>query len=781
VRSTLRAVPATVPDPFFSTASAAELVRRLADPNPWWRETAQRLLIERGDRAARGPLAELVRHGATPPARLHALYTLDGLAALDPEDVRWALRDASFGVRLHALRLAERWLDSRRPLLDQVLGMTQDQDPNVRLQVALTLGETRDVRALDALARLAAEHGGERWMASALASSAAETADALISRLGERHELNPGALAVLGMLAETVGARRDDAAVARVLERLAVGDGPDGLRAKVLDGLLRGLGRGQLQALRAEGGVRALERLLADPSASVARQAVRIAGLLRLGDSPALRANWEAAAQTALDPGRPLAARLEAVTLLDAAPWERQQALTVLIDSRQPTELQLAVVAALACTDQVAVADALLANWPALLPKVREAIIDALFARRDRLPRLLDAVERGVVSAAELSVLRREQLVEHDNPSLRRRARTLLANRVSDDRAGVIRRYEPALTLPRDPRRGEAVFERTCSRCHRLNGKGFEVGPDLSAVRARPDATLLLDVLDPSGTLAPGYTVYTVATRDGRVYTGLLAGDSATSVTLRNAAEPQAKGGPAAPAQQTILRKDIDAMRASAKSLMPDGLEKELTPQDLADLLGFLRQALGPVAAPGVVLFDGDHLLLDAFTTGTATATLTAADKVSGKVALHLTAGQRTAPRVPGWVFRIVEDPRKGEGSAPQRPQSAGGYRYLRFAWKSAGAHGVLVELAADGSLPPTDKPVRRYSAGKNTSGWQALEISPAAPAAWTVVTVDLWKDFGTFTLTGLALTALGGPALFDRIELLQALEDTRPERALKK
>src|SRR5207244_1477811 len=121
-----------------------------------------------------------------------------------------------------------------------------------------------------------------------------------------------------------------------------------------------------------------------------------------------------------------------------------------LLDSRQPTELQLAIVAALTRTDHAAVADALLANWPSLLPKVREAVIDALFARRDRLPHLLNAVERGVVAAAELSVLRREQLVEHDNEALRRRARTLLASRVSDDRAAVLRRYEPALKLPRD-------------------------------------------------------------------------------------------------------------------------------------------------------------------------------------------------------------------------------------------------------------------------------------------------------------------------------------------
>ena len=82
----------------------------------------------------------------------------------------------------------------------------------------------------------------------------------------------------------------------------------------------------------------------------------------------------------------------------------------------------------------------------------------------------------------------------------------------------------------------------------------------------------------------------------------------------------------------------------------------------------------------------------------------------------------------------------------------------------------MMLELAAQGSWPPADKPLRRYYSGQNTSGWQATRIAEEAPTEWTVVTVDLWKDIGEFTLTGIAPTAMEGPALFDRIELLQAL-----------
>ena len=88
-----------------------------------------------------------------------------------------------------------------------------------------------------------------------------------------------------------------------------------------------------------------------------------------------------------------------------------------------------------------------------------------------------------------------------------------------------------------------------------------------------------------------------------------------------------------------------------------------------------------------------------------------------------------------------------------------------------------MFELAASGSWPPADKPLRRYYSGRNTSGWKATKVSSDVPAEWTVVTIDLWKDFGEFTLTGIAPTALGGTALFDNIELLQSLPDRRAPR----
>ncbi len=752
-------------EPKLHLTSTDELVRHLAHPNHWWRETAQRLLIERRDPAARESLARLLRQGKTSPARLHAIYSLDGLAALSPDDVLHALDDADFGVRMHALQLAERWLDSNAPIFNKVISMISDEEPRVRLQVALTLGQSRDALAIPALARLTAAHGSERWMSAGIVSSASETTESLIAEMLKQQPLSDGALAVIAPLAETVGARRADDAVGDVLARVAAlsndNENAGEVRRIMLDGLARGLERGKPRRLESTSGIRAVEQLLASSSTEVSQQALRCAGLLKLTDTPAMRAAWETAGQTARDENRPLPARRQAISLLEVAPWEHQKPMQELLEARHPAELQLAAVKVLARSDHSEVADALLSKWQGLAPKVQESIVDALFARQDRLPRLLNALERDVVPPASLSALRREQLIEHGNTAIRQRARAVLANRISDERAAVLKRYEAALTLPREPRRGEAVFEKSCSRCHRLGGKGVEVGPDISSARTRADATLLSDILDPSSLLKPGYTVYTIETQNGRVHNGLLVSESATSVTLRNAADPTVPTTTKAAVEQTILRREIDSMRASKKSLMPDGIERELTPQDLADLLGFLRQSLGPLAPPGIVLFEDDPAFLKALVEGDATASLVT-DHFSGKVALQVSAGQRHSPRIPGWQFPIVEK--------PQAPQS---FRYLRFAWKSAGAHGVMLELAAGGVWPPADKPLRRYYSGRNSSGWQATEVAGDVPQDWTLVTVDLWKDFGEFTLTGIAPTALGGTALFDRIELLHTLNSS--------
>lgn len=745
--------------------TSADLVERLEHSNAWWRETAQRLLIERGDKRSVPALRDKVRNGSTPQSRLHALYALEGQGELDVETVIGALQDAHYAVRLHALRLAERWLmadtaDGDR-FVNRIVSMVNDPDAAVRLQLALTLGEAPIDKAGRALAHLAIHYGHEQWMSAAIASSSAKSAETLTELLWQQGEWTQGALEVLPLLAATVGAGGDTSALARLLHmvvdrspihddsrRVAQGD----VRIVVLDGLLEGIRR-RSRHLEPDATLgQLILRLLSVDSQEVVDRGLQLAGHLGLKDSALLDSLWQKTLQQALDDALHLEQRMRAIRLLSEAPWQYQQKVGTLLSVQQTPQVQLAVIEMLGRSQKKEVAELLIQHVLDLSPQAQEAAVDALLARRDLRGRLLDGLEQDQIPLAALSSLRWAQLLDDEESDVRQRATNLWRRRAATDRRQVIEQYQPALSLKGNPENGKHVFQKQCAKCHRLGEVGQQVGPDLTEANNRPDSTLLADLLDPSAVIAPGYTTYVVTTGDGRIFTGILASETATSVTLR-----REQG-----VSDVILRKDIDHIRPVNRSLMPDGLERDLSQQEMADLISYLRAALGPPSPATVVLFDEEPEILEWLREGDGTAALEESGAFSGRIALRINPPQRFAARIPSWQFPIREHPASGE------------FRYLRFAWKAGQAEGVMLELAADGHWPPADKPLRRYYSGKNTTGWQAIQLSPTPPREWNVVTVDLWKDFGDFTLTGIAPTAMGGAALFDRIELLRAVELTK-------
>jgi putative membrane-bound dehydrogenase-like protein len=729
-------------------ADANDLVAELGSPNIWRRITAQRLLVERGEKKAVPALKKLAASGSTPQARLHALYTLDGLGALESERVERALGDEHYGVRVNALQLVERWFNKEPSLLKAALKLTDDAHPKVRLQLAFSLGECNESKALEALGRLARSEGDDPWMQTAILSAvptrAARLAEALLRDTG-------AGKALLKPLGAVVGARNQQEEMADLLWAVASlkGDSGPETQINVLSGLIDGLGRAKPRPRVSAEEQRALETLLESPSSEVRPLVMRTAGVMQLTDSPKIKEARTAAIKTALDAERKVAERVDALILLTGAPTADLEPLRQLLSPREPLDLQLGTIQLLAATEGNAVVPILLKEWTGYSPRVQTVILDTLCSRQDRLPLLLDAIEKKVVDRSSVPAARQTQLLENPDAKIRDRAKALFANRAtSEDRKKVLEGYRESLTLKPDARRGKLVFEQQCQKCHQLNGVGFAVGPDLAAIQNRPDEAVLIDILDPSSTITAGYKAYQVITTNGKVYAGTLAEETATSVTLR-----REKGE-----QDVILRRDIDSMKASAKSLMPDGLEKEISRQDMANLIGYLREALR-TSPKTLVLFDDDPAFAKALNEGEGEAKVTTDDRFSGKACLRVTPPQRFAARIPGWNYKIVEKPGLGE------------YRYLRLAWKTPEGTGVMLELADNGAWPDAGDARRRVYSGKNTTDWKATQISREPPRDWVVVTVDLWKEFGPMTLTGIAPTAMGGPALFDRIELLQTVE----------
>jgi putative membrane-bound dehydrogenase-like protein len=146
------------------------------------------------------------------------------------------------------------------------------------------------------------------------------------------------------------------------------------------------------------------------------------------------------------------------------------------------------------------------------------------------------------------------------------------------DRAKVVAAYAGVSKLRGDAAKGRTLYLAACSACHRLKNEGNELGPDLSTVAAKPDEQLLEAILDPNRAVEQRYLTHTLRTKDGKEHIGMLAEETANSVTLKLAG-----------ATEVILRTDIEKQTTGTRTLMPEGLESVLKPQDVADILAWMR------------------------------------------------------------------------------------------------------------------------------------------------------------------------------------------------
>ena len=155
----------------------------------------------------------------------------------------------------------------------------------------------------------------------------------------------------------------------------------------------------------------------------------------------------------------------------------------------------------------------------------------------------------------------------------------MLAGTIDANRQKLVEAYLTAATSGSgDAGRGKAAFAKRCANCHRLEGAGHAVGPDLAPLTHKPAEYMLTAILDPNRAVEDRYLEYVALTTDGRQLTGILLEETGASLTL---AAPEGK-------KLTVSRSELDQIKSSGKSLMPEGIEGGLTPQDLADLLEFL-------------------------------------------------------------------------------------------------------------------------------------------------------------------------------------------------
>jgi putative membrane-bound dehydrogenase-like protein len=547
--------------------SVRELVAALGSPNGWTRDTAQQLLIASHDANANALLQKALRESDNSLARLHALATLQGRAELTAADLEGALADKHAGVRRNALRAGESVLLATVLQSDSVRErLLNDPDPQVRLQLADSLGNSSSRHAGELLARLFAEHRDDRYIAAAVFSSIhAKNWPSFFATVLKKSAFPAQAQVNLMKLVTAFGTPADkiDFLISRLEAREAKSRPEQFLvLANLLDGLDAGktslsqwLGtkgdQGKLTTIREV--FRAARAVLADPKAAIGEKALAIRVLGREPDQ------WE----------------------------EDRKRLSALLVPQVEEDLQMAAVQSLGNAFDPRTSQQLLTPWKSYSPALRAQVLAILLSRPEWTRNFVNALEAKQVLPTELDAIRRQQLLQHKDPEVRRRAEKLLAAASDADRNKIVMHYVNTVPSQGSADAGKQLFAKHCAACHQLGGIGQQVGPDLASVPDKSLEGLLTAILDPNRVVEARYVNYVATTKAGLILSGVLFGETTTSITLV-AADGK---------KHELLRRDLEELASTGKSPMPEGLEKEIPPRDMADLLAYLRAGI-PTTKP---------------------------------------------------------------------------------------------------------------------------------------------------------------------------------------
>ena len=549
------------------------LVAALESPNGWQRDTAQRLLIERADKRAIEPLKNLFRKSPATKTRVQCLWTLDGLGSSTPEILTVALTDRHAAVREHAVRLCETFLKQGKEapnsdqLAETLLRLVDDPSIRVRYQLALSLGEWNDPRGAQVLIKIATKDVENEDIQTAVMSSALPHLSEMLTTLCEQPARSPPSL--VDKLLTLAAAMNDEDSLVEALSRITTrgAKGYEAWQFTALSAVLSALDRrGQsLGQFQDEAGPK-LQKTLRQLEPLFSEARLRVKQAAQNSDMPA--------------------DLVPAISLLGLGRTEREQDWQQLGNLLQPQfslNIHQTALTGLRRASGKQVGSILIDHWQASSPAMRPELLDIVLSRREWTESLLDALEANRIPAAQIGAPERQKLRSHRVVAIRARAEKLFSS-LDANRQTVLAVYKNVPSLKGDRQHGAVLFQQNCAQCHEPQNGRPQVGPDLRALADKSVETLLIAILDPNRAVETRYVNYTAVTRDEREFSGVIVAETANSITLLSPAS-----------EETLLRTELQQFTSSGLSLMPEGFEKILNPQDAADLIDYLRNSLSSV------------------------------------------------------------------------------------------------------------------------------------------------------------------------------------------
>lgn len=540
-------------------AEPLAVVAQLGHANAWQRETAQRLLLEGAYRNLARLTADLPDGSSSladkPHFLVHFLWARQARMGLDADDLQTLYQDVHPGVCRQTLLVAEDLLANKKlAAKDLMLGYSPMKHPQFSFQ-RLLFGLSQSEAPLadhvsETMLYPAPNMKSDHWVETAfLLRHQAH----LLEVFRESHKSPGDHVSLNRQLARMIGRTSTDKEALAVLS--IAGRGSHGNLVLIVDELAQGMqSRG-----------RKLEDLLQP---------------LRMEGEDPLRFNLQDCQRILLDATELPDRRAAAARVLGHLP-SSTDLLNQLLRNENQADIQPILVASLAQRGNESKD-----NWSSLLSdyqthslSIKRALIDNSFRRSDGPQLLLEQVKAGVIQPAEIDPLRRKQLLESKDAEIKKHAAELFAALNPANRQQALDDYQPVLTMKADAKRGALVFEKNCSTCHRVGEIGVNVAPDISDTRTKTAAQLLADIIQPNRAIDSNFIGYQLLLKDGTALSGLLSAETSTSLTLK---QPGGK-------VLTVARDDVEQLKATGVSLMPDGLEKNIPPAAMADLLSYLK------------------------------------------------------------------------------------------------------------------------------------------------------------------------------------------------
>lgn len=569
----------------FASAAPVEWVAQLASDNRWARETAGRLIAEsfhptainpagagNGGRSAEvanalrellvgaaGSLTESPDSRSSANAAVRALWLLKSMDRLTPDELSLAFEHPHWSVRLQGLRLLALGPAGNQGSGDALTKLAMDPHPVVRYQWLLEFAP-RAGQPLEAfLAHAVRSYPNDspvdrQWISHALSL----TNDAVAATFAERYlaeqtrSTAPGDVRVLGPLVKRLGWAGSAEMLSAILEANASDSSwIDELFDHYASGLaVRGTPWNQVaKGLSDSAKSRLAARLkvdrerIADESLAID---VRLAALRRVG--------------------------------LDRSP--ETLALCRQLATARGDDLYIESLQLLRHFDAADLADLLVSRVVELPPRATTATVAAMINNVQWTPTLVAALETKTVPWGLIDPASLGRLERHADPAIAERIKQLRAGRTTEDRQALLQRYTSALSGQTDIRAGKAVFVKQCAGCHRLDGEGVAVGPDISDMRTQTPEQILASVLDPNAAIDANFYRYAVLTEDGQLLEGLLEDSNEQAVTLK------LQDG----LRRTLPREQIEQLRATGVSMMPEGFENQVSPEAMRDLVGYIKR-----------------------------------------------------------------------------------------------------------------------------------------------------------------------------------------------